>query len=65
MGSLAFGALLIAIVTMLRVVFEYFAKKAEKMSGDNVIVKAVLCYVRCMIWCLDKCVKFITENAYV
>ena len=65
LGSLAFGALLIAIVTMLRVVFEYFAKKAEKLSGDNVIVKAVLCYVRCMLWCLDKCVKFITENAYV
>lgn len=65
MGSLAFGSLLIAIVTMLKVVFEYFAKKYEKASGDNPLVKAILCCVRCMIWCLDACVKFISENAYI
>lgn len=65
LGSLAFGSLLIAIVTMIKVLFEYFAKKYEKLSGDNVLVKAVLCYIRCMIWCLDACVKFISENAYI
>lgn len=65
LGSLAFGSLLIAIVTMLKVVFEYFAKKYEKLAGGNPFVKAIICYVRCMIWCLDKCVKFISENAYI
>ena len=65
LGSLAFGSFLIAVVTMLKVIFEYYAKKVEKMSGDNVIVKAMLCYARCMIWCLDACVKFISENAYI
>lgn len=65
LGSLAFGSLLIAIVTMIKVLFEYFAKKYEKMAGDNVFVKAIICYVRCMIWCLDACVKFISENAYI
>lgn len=65
LGSLAFGSLLIAIVTMIKVLFEYFAKKYEKAAGDNPIVKACICYARCMIWCLDACVKFISENAYI
>lgn len=50
---------------MIKVLFEYFAKKYEKLAGDNIFVKAVICYVRCMIWCLDCCVKFISENAYI
>lgn len=29
------------------------------------MVKTILCLVRCMIWCLDACVKFISENAYI
>ena len=29
------------------------------------IIKTVLCCVRCYIYCLDSCVKFISENAYV
>lgn len=64
-GSLAFGSLLIAITTMIKVVFEYFAQQAEKASGDNPIVKCGLCVARCCIWCLDACVKFISENAYI
>jgi hypothetical protein len=65
LGSLAFGSFLIAVVTMLKVIFEYYAKKVEQMSGDNPVVKIMLCYARCMIWCLDACVKFISENAYI
>jgi hypothetical protein len=65
LGSLAFGSFLIAVVTMLKVIFEYYAKKVEKMSGDNPMVKFLLCIARCVIWCLDACVKFISENAYI
>lgn len=65
MGSLAFGSLLIAIMTLIKVLFEYYAKKTEKMAGDNFIVKAMICCARCCIWCLDACVKFISENAYI
>lgn len=65
LGSLAFGSFIIAVVTMLKVIFEYYAKKVEKMSGDNPMVKILLCIARCVIWCLDACVKFISENAYI
>lgn len=65
LGSLAFGSFLIAVVTMLKVIFEYYANKVEKMNGDNPAVKMLLCIARCVIWCLDCCVKFISENAYI
>mmetsp|Transcript_29339 Transcript_29339/g.44209 ORF Transcript_29339/g.44209 Transcript_29339/m.44209 type:complete len:428 (+) Transcript_29339:627-1910(+) len=66
LGSIAFGAFLIAVVTMIKVVFEYLAKKYEAVAGkDNVIYKMVVCVIRGAIWCLDCCVKFINENAYI
>ena len=32
---------------------------------DNVIVKAITCCMRCVLYCLDKYVKFITKNAFI
>lgn len=64
-GSIAFGAMLIAIMQMIKLIFEYAARKIEKASGGNQCVKCLLCMVRCCIHCLDACVKFITKNAYI
>jgi solute carrier family 44 (choline transporter-like protein), member 2/4/5 len=66
LGSIAFGSFLIAVITMIRVVFEYIVKKYESVANkENPIYKAVTCCVRCILWCLDKYVKFITKNAYI
>jgi hypothetical protein len=65
MSSLAFGSMLIAIVTFLKVFFEYLAKKGDAVNGNNPVWQCVKWCIRCIIWCLDKCVKFITENAYI
>lgn len=65
-GSLALGSFLIAVITMIRVVFEYLVKKYESVGNkDNALYKAVTCCIRCVLWCLDKYVKFITKNAYI
>ena len=66
LGSLAMGSFLIAVVQMIKVLFEYFAAKYEKVAGkDNVVFKAITCCLRCCIWCLDAYVKFLTRNAYI
>jgi choline transporter-like protein 2/4/5 len=52
-GSLCFGSFLIAVCHLIQVVFEYFAKKGEKIAGDNCIYKMVVCVIRCYIYCLD------------
>ena len=64
-GSIAMGSFLIALVTMIRVMFEYYTKKVEAMNKGNPIVKALLCCGRCCLYMLDKYVKFITKNAFI
>ena len=65
LGSIAFGALIIAIMQMLKVLFEYMRRKFEKAAPSNCLTKCCFCMCRCFIWYLDSCVKFITKNAYI
>ena len=65
-GTMAFGSFLIAMLGMIKLVFEMFANQYESMAGsENAIVKVFTCCFRCCIWCLDSCVKFVSENAFV
>jgi len=64
-GSLAIGSLLVAIVWMIRFVFEYVSKKMEKASGDNKAVKAMICCIRCCLDCFDRLMRYLTRNAYI
>lgn len=50
---------------MIRLIFEYFRKKMEVVSGNNAIVKAILWVVSFFLACLEKCIKYITKNAYI
>lgn len=65
LGSIAFGALLIAICQMIRFLFEYYRKNIERWAGGNKVAKAILCMTRYCLWCLENCVKFLTKNAYI
>lgn len=64
-GSIAFGSFLIALITLIRLIFEYMAKKYEKLAGDNCLYKCVTCYMRYVLWMLDKYIKFMTKNAFI
>ena len=64
-GSIAFGALIIAIMEMIKVIFEYVRRKYADAIGNNMCTKILVCCVRCCIWCLDYCVKQITKNAFI
>ena len=64
MGSIAFGAFLIAVCQMLRFLFEYYRRKLG-VAKKNPLVKCLLCYTAYLLWLMEKCVKFITKNAYI
>merc|ERR1719238_2394380 len=65
-GSIAFGSFIIALITFIRIVFEYIIYQYEKVGNkENPVYKAFKCVARCILWCLDQCVKFITKNAYI
>jgi Plasma-membrane choline transporter len=52
-GSIAFGALIIAIMQMIKVLFEYMRKKYEKMIGNNACLKCLICCIGCCVSCID------------
>ena len=64
LGSIAFGSFLIAICQMIRFLFEYYRKKITTMPQTK-LVKALICMTRYLLWLMEKCVKYITKNAYI
>eukprot|EP00164_Ancoracysta_twista_P000960 GFYU01001257.1.p2 GENE.GFYU01001257.1~~GFYU01001257.1.p2 ORF type:complete len:682 (+),score=229.41 GFYU01001257.1:660-2705(+) len=69
LGSIALGSLIIAIIQMIRIIFEYIDYKIKNQEGLSDTVKKVwgyiACVFRCCLWCLEKCMKFINRNAYI
>lgn len=64
-GSLALGSLIIAIVQVIRVMFEYFRKKVQAANPQNAALHFLLCMVSYAIACLNRFIKFINRNAYI
>jgi hypothetical protein len=64
LGSIAFGSCIIAIVQFIRAMFEYYRLQAKKGS-DNRLMKIIFKCTSYCLMCLEKCVKFISKNAYI
>jgi len=64
LGSIAFGAFIIAVIQLIRIVFVYAAKKIEKASGDNAVVKVAVKCAHCVLACLEKICDYINQNAF-
>ena len=63
LGSLAFGAFIIAVVQMMRIILAYIQKKTKGRMGavaDIILRCCALC-----LWCMEKCLKFLNRNAYI
>ncbi|XP_039765563.1 choline transporter-like 2 isoform X1 [Pararge aegeria] len=63
LGTVAFGALIIAIVRVIRVILEYIDHKVKKF--DNPFTRCMMCFCKCMFWCLENFLKFVNKNAYI
>lgn len=63
LGTVAFGALIIAIVRVIRVILEYIDHKVKKF--DNPFTRCIMCCCKCFFWCLEKFLKFVNKNAYI
>ena len=64
-GTLAFGSLLIAIVWLIRSIFEYVGEKVAAASGNNFATRCLLGCTRCCLDCFDRFMRFINQNAYI
>jgi len=63
-GSIAAGAFIIALIEFIKLVFMYLAKKAEKASGGNKCIKAVVCVAECVLSCIEKICDYINQAAF-
>lgn len=64
MGTICFGALLIAIIQFIRVIVHYIEKKT-RTPEPNPIQKAIFCAIKCCLWCAECCLDKISKNAFV
>ncbi len=62
-GSIAFGALLIAIIQMLRVLLAYVQKKLKGKVGK--VAQALLCLLGACLWCFEKIIRYVNRQAYI
>ncbi|VFV45805.1 solute carrier family member 4 [Lynx pardinus] len=62
-GSLAFGALILTLVQIARVVLEYIDNKLR--GAQNPVARCIMCCFKCCLWCLEKFIKFLNRNAYI
>ena len=69
LGSVAFGAFLIAIVKLIRYLISFVEKRLKRAAGNNPVTKCIITFVscccKCCFWCLEKFLKFISKNAYI
>lgn len=63
LGTVAFGALILTICRIIRVILEYIDQKLKKY--DNAVTRGILCCLKCFFWCLESFLKFLNRNAYI
>ena len=65
LGSVAFGALLVAIVQAIRVAFEFVIARARGLSDASSVGKLAVECTRCCLWCLEQCLRLISSLALI
>ena len=62
-GSLSFGALIIAVIQLIRATLAYIQKKLKGSSGK--IAQAILTCMQCCFFILEKVLRYINKQAYI
>ncbi|XP_026830120.1 choline transporter-like protein 1 isoform X2 [Ooceraea biroi] len=63
MGTVAFGALIIGIVRLIRAIISFIQNRLK--SYNNACVNGIMWCCQCCMWCFECALKFLTRNAYI
>lgn len=63
LGSLALGSFIIACIQLVKYYLMYLAKQADKQHND--VMKYVFKCLGYIVYCVEKCMKFLNKNAYI
>lgn len=65
-GSLAFGALILALVQVVRIWLAWLDKQSKKTGLlDNPVFKALFRCLQCCLSCFERFLRFLNKNAYI
>lgn len=65
LGTMAYGSAIVAIVQLIRAIMAYVDSKTKGVQEKNCVVRYLMKVVHCCLWCFEKCIKFVTKNAYI
>ncbi len=65
MGSLAFGSFILAVVWIIRIIFEYIGEKMIEATGNNGCTRCMISCIHCCLDCFDRFIRYINRNAYI
>jgi hypothetical protein len=65
LGSIAFGSFVIAVCQMIRIIFEYYRRKAGNLEKASKVIQILLKLTSYLLWVLENVVKYMTKNAYI
>lgn len=65
LGSIAFGALIIAVAEFIRFLFNYYRRMMTSKLWTNRIMKCLYYMTQYLIDCINRVIKFITKHAYI
>jgi solute carrier family 44 (choline transporter-like protein), member 2/4/5 len=63
LGTVAFGAFIIALINFVRVVVKYIEEKSK--NRDNRFQKMCFCMIQCCLKCMHCCADKISRNAFI
>lgn len=64
-GTAAFGSLIVATIEFIRIMFERGVRELKFAVMNNRIAKAIVWFVRIILWVFEKMVKYINKHSYI
>lgn len=64
-GSLCFGSAVLTVVTIVKDAIAYMGDALVAGTAGNPITVCIMCCINCCMECFDRCVRFLTQSAYI
>jgi choline transporter-like protein 2/4/5 len=64
-GSMAVGSFILALIRLVRYLLMYLERKTRNAQQNSSCIKSMFKVVHCMLFCFDRCLKYLARQAYI
>eukprot|EP00316_Scyphosphaera_apsteinii_P011557 CAMPEP_0119303818 /NCGR_PEP_ID=MMETSP1333-20130426/5197_1 /TAXON_ID=418940 /ORGANISM="Scyphosphaera apsteinii, Strain RCC1455" /LENGTH=741 /DNA_ID=CAMNT_0007306587 /DNA_START=157 /DNA_END=2382 /DNA_ORIENTATION=- len=65
LGSIAVGSFIITVCKLINLLFSLLDWTTKDWQKENFLLRMLMKCVRCAIWCIEKCIEFVSYYAYI